>query len=70
MKRGTLTRNAKAFMEANSRKPVVMGSVTGPHGGCTYTLKGGQSFTLTAAECRAVGAVNWYMPPQPDKVPE
>lgn len=49
----------ETFRAANVKSPVVQGSVLGPNGGATYTLKNGKSFTLTAAECRAVGLIRW-----------
>jgi len=49
----------ETFKAANAKSPVVQGSVLGPAGGATYTLKNGKSYTLTAADCRAVGLIRW-----------
>jgi len=59
-KQGKMTANAKRFKSANEASPVVEGRVLHPsQGGGEYWLKDGKRFTLSAAECRAVGEPRW-----------
>jgi hypothetical protein len=56
----TMSENAKQFITANRRSPVVAGSAIGQGGeGCHYTLKNGRGFTLTREECEQVGHPRW-----------
>lgn len=55
-----MTENAKAFLAANKRSPVVSGSAIGRGGeGATYTLRSGKSFTLSREECEQIGPPRW-----------
>jgi hypothetical protein len=55
-----MTHRAHRFLEANRSSAVVYGSVIGNGGkGCFYRLADEQTFTLTAEECRMVGAPRW-----------
>lgn len=55
-----MTARAQKFVAANALSPVVYGSVVGSGGrGAVYRLANGLAFTLSAAECRAVGEIRW-----------
>lgn len=58
-----VTDNARKFIAANERSPVVSGSAIGSGGeGAIYTLKNGKTFTLSADDCKAVGYPRWDFP--------
>lgn len=64
-----MTRNARAFLEANRRSPVISGAVIGSGGkGGYYTLANGQSFTLNVRECEQVGLPWWEGQPKPASI--
>lgn len=55
-----MTHKAMRFLKANASSPVVYGSVIGQGGeGCFYRLEDGQTFELTAKECRQIGVPRW-----------
>ncbi|WP_225205056.1 hypothetical protein [Novosphingobium huizhouense] len=56
-----LTEKAKAFVSANQRSGVVLGSVQ-PNGGVYYRLRNGTAFRLTPYETRAVSQPHWDFP--------
>ena len=53
-----LTMNARAFIEANEKSPVIMGSAH-PEGGITYVLKNRRTFALSLNECRSMPMPRW-----------
>jgi hypothetical protein len=58
-----MTPNAQAFKTANAASPVVFGCAQGGYPNTIsafYRLKSGQTFNLTAEECRQVGRVRWH----------
>lgn len=62
-KQSRMNRKVKVFLAANAANGITSGTVHGPQGGVTYTLKGGARFDLTATECRAIaaaGGVRWH----------
>lgn len=48
------TKQAKKFMDANDKSPVVSGYANESGGGGGYTLKNGKSFTLTLEDARSL----------------
>lgn len=57
---------AKEFLAANRRSPVVSGSAIGSGGqGAWYELRSGVIFKLTAEECREIGMPWWLGQPKP-----
>ena len=54
--------NARDFLQANKRSPVVFGSAIGNGGqGAFYRLRSGRAFTLSREECEAVGEIRWVV---------
>ena len=54
------TEKAQRFKKANSSSPVVSGSAKrAKAGGAYYTLKNGDRFSLTKAECIFIGYPRW-----------
>ena len=50
-----MTDKARKFMNANDKSPVVSGAAIGNGGeGGFYTLKDGQTFKLSLADCKAL----------------
>jgi hypothetical protein len=58
--------NARAFVAANKRSPVVSGYALEqdprkPSRGGSYTLQNGKEFTLSVEECRVIGMPRWKL---------
>lgn len=57
-----ITENAKAFLAANKRSPVIAGTAIGRGGeGCHYELQSGKVFTLSRDECEQIGMPRWKL---------
>lgn len=55
---------AEAFLAANKQSPVVSGYAIEPDPcrppkGASYTLKDGQRFRLSVADCKTIGMPEW-----------
>lgn len=65
MRSSKLTKNARAFVDANNNSPVVEGAVLSYEtGGGYYKLKNGKEFRLSRDECRSLpdNYPFWYLP--------